>query len=166
MKKFSIPWTNSTYLRFLLLFISVLLPIYVIGLLIYNWGIDAVEEQVYQSVDSQMTYHLERLSSDVDQMRALMLDSLNDDNLNYLATISPVMTTYERQRAITRLQQRLNAVKSSNELISDVVAYLPQKNMKVSGVSGYDQLEAEELDELESKVRFTSSPERMGINCS
>ena len=160
MKNKFIPWTSTTYLRFLLLFIVILMPIYIIGLLIYNWGVDAVEEQVYQSVDSQMTYYLDALTTDVEQMKVLMLDALNDDNLNDLAMLSPVKTVYEKQKAITRLQQRLNAIKSSSELIADVVAYIPQNAMKVSGGNGFSAMSENEVTDLvDSKLRFTSTPQ-------
>ncbi|QJD86165.1 sensor histidine kinase [Cohnella herbarum] len=163
MNKFRIPWKNSVYIRMLLLFIVILSPVYVIGLLIYNWGIQAVKEQVYQSMDSQTAYYLNDLETKVEQMKILMLDSLNDDNLNNLATISPIMKISERRSAITRLQQRLFAIKSSSELIEDVVAYIPGTDMLVSGVSGYDNIGTEDAERLgRTGQRFTAAPELDG----
>jgi len=163
MNKFRIPWRNSVYMRLLLLFIVILSPIYVIGLLIYNWGIQAVKEQVYQSMDSQTAYYLNELESKVEQTKILLLDSLNDDNLNNLATIAPIMKIYERRNAITRLQQRLFAIKSSSELIDDVVAYIPGENVLVSGVTGYGRIGEEELKRLtRTDQRFTSYPQLDG----
>ncbi|MGG1633311.1 sensor histidine kinase [Paenibacillus sp. NRS-1760] len=150
-------------MRLLLLFIAVLFPIYVIGLLIYNWGIQAVKDQVYQSMDSQTVYYLNELEMKAEQIKILLLDSLNDDNLNNLATISPIMKISDRRSAITRLQQRLYAIKSSSELIDDVVAYIPGIDTLVSGVSGYDQIGEEETERLtRMDKRFTPAPELEG----
>ncbi len=163
MNKFRIPWRNSVYMRMLLLFIAILTPVYVIGLLIYNWGIQAVKEQVYQSMDSQTAYYLNELETKVEQMKILLLDSLNDDNLNNLATISPIMKISERRSAITRLQQRLFAIKSSSELIEDVAAYIPGTDTLVSGVYGYDNIGQEGLKLLgRTGQRFTTAPELDG----
>ncbi|RED61927.1 sensor histidine kinase [Cohnella phaseoli] len=163
MNKFRIPWRNSVYMRMLLLFIAILTPVYVIGLLIYNWGIQAVKEQVYQSMDSQTAYYLNELETKVEQMKILLLDSLNDDNLNNLATISPIMKISERRSAITRLQQRLFAIKSSSELIEDVAAYIPGTDTLVSGVYGYDNIGQEGLKLLgRTGQRFTTAPKLDG----
>ncbi|OUS70595.1 hypothetical protein B1748_28015 [Paenibacillus sp. MY03] len=157
--KYLLPWKNSIYLKFLLLFILILTPIYVIGLNIYYWGADAVEEQVYQSVDAQMNYYLDTMEADVEQIKILMLDALNDFNLNYLATISPVMRPFDKQRAITQLQQRMITIRSSNEWISDVTVYIPGTRIQVSAENGYGELAAEAVQSyLNHPHRFTRAP--------
>lgn len=151
------------YMRLLFLFISIILPIYVIGLLIYNWGIEAVREQVHQSLDSQTSYYLNELEGSVEQMKVLLLDSLNDEHLNNLATIAPVMKISERNSAIKSLRQRLFAIKSSSELIDEVTAYIPEANLQVGGVSGYDEMEDKDRKRLTRlERRFTASPQPEG----
>jgi len=136
IKSFQIPWKNSVYMRLVFLFISIMLPIYVIGLFIYNWGIDAVREQIYQSMDSQTAYYLNELEASIEQTKILLLDSLNDDHLNNLATINPVMKISERNGSIKSLRQRLFAIKNSNELIDEVTAYIPNADVQCTGGRG------------------------------
>ena len=163
MNKIRIPWRNSVFMRLLLLFIVILFPIYLIGLLIYDWGVHSVKEQVYQSMDAQTAYYLNEMDTKVEQIKILLLDSLNDDNLNNLATIAPIMKISERRSAITRLQQRLFAIKSSSELIDDVVAYIPGSDMQVSGLTGYDVIDHEDMDRLtRTGQKFTAYPEQEG----
>jgi len=68
------------------------------------------------------------------------MDTLTDENLYTLATISASMNEYERSKALLKLQQRLVAIKNSSRYIANVKAYIPPIEIEVSALRGVEPI--------------------------
>ncbi|MCD9020608.1 sensor histidine kinase [Cohnella silvisoli] len=144
--KFGFSWKNTVYFRLLATLIIVILPLYVIGTNLYQWGASTIKDQVTAANSSQARFYLDSLETDIRRIQALQYDTLNDEDLNELANLAGIMTDYEYSRAVDRLKQRLKAIKSSSRYIEDVTAYIHPIERSVSAVGGYREFDANRFE--------------------
>ncbi len=137
------PWKKTALNRLILSFICILLPIYVLSMIIYNWGIRTLQEEISKSMASQVSQYASDLEKEFSRIQALQYDCLTDDNLNALAAIPGSMNDIEKVQRILNLQTRLNAIKNSSVYIQEVHAYIPsvQKDISATTVSALDKAE-------------------------
>jgi two-component system sensor histidine kinase YesM len=141
------PWKKTALGRLVLSFICILLPIYILSILIYNWGVSTLQEEISKSMISQVSLYFTGLEKEVGRIQTLQYDALTDDNLNRLAAIPESMSEIEKVEGILRLQQRLHAIKNSSGYIKDVFAYIPaiHKNVTALTIHNFDQTEFDDL---------------------
>jgi len=125
-----------------------MIPLYLLGFNIYTWGMQTVRKEITNTMVSQVDFYMDNLEMDIQRMRALQYELLNDEDLNNLAVISDTMGNYEKSRAILRLQQRLNAIKSSSSYIFDIRVHIPSIDMSISPLHSPDNLQEEEFNML------------------
>lgn len=137
----NLPWNKKVLNRLILSFIAILLPLFVLGMAIYNWGIDTLKTEISRSMSAQVSQNFGSLEQDIRRIQLLQYDCLTDDNLNALGSIPEAMGNIERMESILQLQQRLNAIRNSSPYIVDVYAYIPAIQRKVSAltVSAFDE---------------------------
>lgn len=143
MKNADTTWKNSIFGRLILMFLLIMIPLYLIGIGIYKWGIDTVREEISNSSKTQVSFYLNSFEEEIKRIQALQYECLQDENLNMLATVSNSMEEYEWSRAVLRLQQRLLAIKNSSNYISRVTAYIPTSDLSISDrdvETGIDQI--------------------------
>lgn len=143
MKNMDKSWRKSIFKRLIFSFICILLPIYILSIVIYNWGIKTLREEISNSMITQVSFYLDGLEKEVQRIRTLQYDCVSDDNLNQLAAIPESLNDIERMQSILSLQQRLTAVKNSSVYINDVAALIPAVDRKISAiaVSTFDRAE-------------------------
>lgn len=146
MKKSNFNWRNKIFTRLLITFFTVMIPIYVLGINIYNWGIRTVQREIRDSMVSQVDFYLNNFETEIQRIRILQYDFFNDEDLNMLATASQIMEDYEQFKAALRLQQRLFAIKSSSVYIKNVSANIPQIGRTISTARGVDNLDLNLMD--------------------
>ena len=148
MEKVNIIWKKSIFTRLIVTFLFIIIPVYFMGINLYNWGISIVSEEVSNSMISQVTYYLNGLETDLQRIKALQYDCLNDDNLDKLANLSQLMNEYEKSVHILASQQRLNAIKSSSVYINDVCAFIPSFGKSISALGNVDDFDQEKFTML------------------
>lgn len=137
------PWKKNALRRLILSFICILLPLYILSMIIYNWGIRTLQDEISKSMISQVSGYLTGLEEEFRRIQTLQYDVLSDDNLNALGAIPDSLNDIEKMQSILRLQQRLNAIRNSSTYIKDVYAYIPaiQKNVSALTISTFNQQE-------------------------
>lgn len=135
------PWKKNALKRLILSFICILLPLYLLSMIIYNWGIRTLQDEISKSMISQVSQYFKGLEEEIKRIQTLQYDCLTDDNLNALGAIPDSLNDIEKMQSILRLQQRLNAIRNSSTYIKDVYAYIPsiQKNVSALTISNFDQ---------------------------
>ncbi len=135
------PWKMIALNRLILSFICILLPLYILAIVIYNWGIQTLETEISNSMTSQVSQYSEKLESEFSRIHDLQLDFLVDHNLNTLAAIPESLNEIEKMQKVLSLQQRLDAIRNSSEYIEEVHAYIPsiQKDLSAIAVSEFDR---------------------------
>lgn len=140
-------WKKSILKSLIISFICILLPIYILSILIYNWGIKTLRKEMSNSMIDQVSNYLSDLEREIQRIQILQHDCFSDDNLNRLAAIPEYLNDIEKMQSILRLQQRLSAIKNSSGYISDVFVFIPSIEKKISANTHYD-LDIEEYNKL------------------
>ncbi|NLZ89914.1 MAG: two-component sensor histidine kinase, partial [Clostridiales bacterium] len=78
-------WRTSLYLRLALIFVLVMSPIYIIGISIYDWGVRTVRMQLESAMADQAAAYLNSLEAEIQRIRLLQYDAINDEDLSDLA---------------------------------------------------------------------------------
>lgn len=112
-------WKSSISTKLVLIFISAIIPVYILGLSIYNWGYGMVKKEISNSMVSQVEFYLNTLESEISRMRSLQYECTNDENLLYLVNASQIMNDYEKTQAMLSVQKRLSVMKNSSIYIRD-----------------------------------------------
>ena len=127
--------------RMIATFFAIMLPLYAAGFLMYSWGLKTAREEIEKSAAAQAAFYLQGLEKEIERIRLLQFDCLNDDNLDRLVYRSEVMGTYERLERVGLLRTRLYSIQNSSQYIRDVRVYLLPLNRMLSSTSGYDLMD-------------------------
>lgn len=131
-KIIGISWNNSIFMRITVTFIAILMPIYMLGIFIYDSAIQSVHKEISSSMISQVTFYMDSLEKEVQRIRYLQYDLVSDMYLDKLAAIPRSMNNIEQIQAILILQNRLEAIRSSSQYISNITVYIPSIDRAVT----------------------------------
>ncbi len=146
-KTTGVSWKNSIFMRITVTFVIILLPLYVLGILIYNTAYNIVREEISDSMKSQVTFYMDGLEKEVQRILHLEYAMINDTNLDRLSAIPRAMSDIDKMIALKNLQNRLEAVRSSSMYISNLTVYLPSINRTLTD-RGVDELNMADYDTL------------------
>lgn len=123
-------------------------PIFLFGVYIYQWNMNAAKTDILETAQSQISFYLADLESEIERMKLLQYGVLDDTNLNKLALISTTMDMIERTEKINELQNRLYSIENSSDLIKDVKAHIYPVSKTISSSNGALDLEFERYYEI------------------
>ncbi|HEX2927742.1 MAG TPA: histidine kinase [Ruminiclostridium sp.] len=137
MKKLSFSQINSVYLRVVTTFILILIPMLMVGVGIYSYGIQSINNSIGSSIQAQNDTVINNLENDIRRIKILQYDIYNDENLLFLMLPPTAMDFYNRDKGLLRLQQRLGTIKSSSRFIKEVKVYIPPQQLMISTTTSY-----------------------------
>ncbi len=145
-------WRKSVLKRLIISFILILMPIYILSIIIYDLGISTLRNEISNSMVSQLTFYKDSLENDINRVRNLEVELVNDKDLNRLAAIPQAMGRIEQMERILRVQQRLYAIKSSSKYIGDMYVMIPalERTVSTTSVSEFD-------GDLYNKMKYMDS---------
>lgn len=111
--------------KIMISFFLVLLPVYFLGLSIFRWGYAQMHRQIIASQIARLNLYAETLDSELERIRNLQYDCINDEDILYLANAYDILDTFNRSQYILRAQHRLQVMKNSSMSISNVILHLP-----------------------------------------
>jgi len=136
---------KSLYARLLFLFLIIITPVYLVGMLMNYWGSRVVKEEVYDSMVTQVNYYLSDLENEIQSLKMLQYDCLYDENLNRLAILWKIMEQYDRQQRMLQLQKRLITIRDSSSFVSDVTAHIIPIDKTISASNSIIPLEKDQV---------------------
>ena len=139
---------NSVFVRLVITFLIIMIPIYMLGLYIYQWGLNTVKKEISQSTIAQSSFYLEGLENEIERIKILQYDCLNDENLNKLAVRWEIMDQHDIIESIRQLQQRLVTIQNSSEYIKDVSIDIYPIQRTVSSNAGITDFDMEEYENI------------------
>ncbi len=137
---------NSIFSRLVITFLIIIIPLYGIGIYIYNSGLRTVKSEISKSTIAQAAFYLESLEKEIERIKILQYDCLNDEQLNKLAIRWEIMNEYEISQTLLQLKQRLVAIKNSSIYVSDVNVHILPIKKTVSSNSGVDDIHINEYN--------------------
>jgi two-component system, sensor histidine kinase YesM len=164
-------YKKTIFSRLLITFICIVIPMYVLGIAIYNWSVNTVRKEIIKSSVSQTTFYLKSLETEIERIKILQFDSLNDSNLNHLASIPESLDEIQKMEYILQLQKRLQAIEGSSQYINDVIALVSSIGKKIAAIDGVRNIEEKEFDEMQhitvsSKTQIIYYKDEMLLNAA
>lgn len=136
MQNWKTIWKKTIFRRLVVTFLIIILPIYLLGFFIYNWGFHAISDDITKSMIAQVSFYLEKLDSEVQRIRILQSDCLADENLNDLVFVPDSMDYYDSLKAVKQLQHRLTSIRNSSSYIKDVKVRIPLLKYTITADQG------------------------------
>jgi two-component system sensor histidine kinase YesM len=133
-------WKQSIFMRILIIFLIAIIPIYIVGICVFNWGISLVRQQTLNTKVAQLQFYVGSLESDMQRLVLLQSDYNNSVELNILSNTYNSMSEYDRDYDIVNLQEKLLSIKNSSSYAQNVTAYIPSIQKKISAVTGLDSM--------------------------
>lgn len=163
MKTRFINLKNTIFVRMLLTFFCIMIPIFIISISIYNWGVGTLRREISNATRDNVRYYLDNLDMDIQRIVTLRNQFATDEDLMRLASIPESLTIFERFQTTLRLQHQLIAIKNSSRYISDVRVHLPLLGKTISTFDASKDFQEEEYIELqkpesnfESQIHFSN----------
>lgn len=162
-------YLNSIYSRIFLTFLAVMIPIYITGVFIYNWGMTSVKNEIRNSSQVRITYLKDNLESEIHRINQIQLDYIYNKELNRFINEYYYLPVYDMYFMINDIQERLEVIKNSSNYISNVTVYFPDMGRSISSYHGLGQLKPEEYGKIlgsytSSAFPLTIDGEKMSIN--
>ncbi|NLY42953.1 MAG: histidine kinase [Clostridiaceae bacterium] len=147
-------FVNSIFSRLIIMFLIIMVPMYILAIYIYKWGSNTVKDQILNSIIAQTSYYIERLEKEVERIKILQYDCLNDENLNKLAIRWEIMDQYDINESMRQLQQRLFSIKSSSIYIKNVSVHIFPLDKTISSNTGVDPISYEGFKDMRVPVNM------------
>ncbi|HEY8422375.1 MAG TPA: histidine kinase [Thermoclostridium sp.] len=145
-------WKVSVLARLIISFIIILIPIYGLGIFIYNSGLVILRRELSNSMISQVSYYLDNLENEIQRIQMLQYELLNDTDINRMATISQALTNIESRDSLLRIRNRLFAVKNSSRYIKSSTVLIPDAGKEITNAS-VSGLSSEKFDKMKAISR-------------
>lgn len=132
---------NSIFLRLLLTFLLIMLPIWSLGAYIYNWIVQTAREDISKTAASQIDYYLSDMENEIERIKLLQYSLLEDEYLNELALTWETLGSIERMEIINLLLKRLYTIQNSSHYIEDASIHIATigKSLSVDGARDFDE---------------------------
>lgn len=139
---------SQIFTRLVSIFLLVMALVYGMGIYIYSWGLRTVKNEIRNSTKAQSSFYLERLEEEMERIKILQYDCLNDEALQKLAIRRSIMNDYEAVNSILQLHQRLGTIKNSSTYIRDVSAHIPPIDKTISANAAVNPVQTEKFQEI------------------
>lgn len=93
---------HSIQVKVLATFLLILLPVYVLGAVIFHWTYLQMHQQIIRSQMALLNLYAETIDDEISRIRLLEYNCINDDDLVYLANAYPILDTFERSQYLLR----------------------------------------------------------------
>lgn len=137
-----LPWKNTVLLRLLSTFIAVILPLFIIGFNLYNWGLRTVRQETVSAMQAQTDFYKTNFEHEIQRIKQMQFAMLNDVNLSALI-INPSDDPYYTAMDLNLAQQKIEAIKSSSRYISEVKVMLYGLEKTITSTSILDMRDFE-----------------------
>lgn len=133
-------WRNSLFTRLFATFLLLMIPIYIFAISFYIRGQNTVRNELLGSMDSRISFFLNNLNLEINNIKKLQYDFIGDDDLELITNMPESIGDIEKTFAIRRLQNRLDTIKGSSNLVQDASIYISSLNKVISAAGGSRQV--------------------------
>lgn len=145
---------DSIFLRLLLTYVLVIIPIISLGFYLYYWSYNNASEDLSRTTVTQLNYYLEDLNREVEWMELQQYDLLQDNELKKLHATWEMMSSVEQRKSLNYLFHRLTSFKNSSSYIKDINIYIQSIGKTISATHSIVDLQ---------KDRYAAMQENMNL---
>ena len=142
------PVFHTIFSRIMVVFLIVIIPLYVGGILIYLWGLRSIRDDLTASMERHIRSGIRELEGDIRRVRSLELAIGDDEDLMFLATFPTVLGTIARTRSIVSIQKNLLALQNSHPAILSSTVYIPALDRAIYSEDSIDVLPQDRYQKL------------------
>lgn len=128
--------SNSIFIRLLLTFIIIIIPIYVFSIAVFTWSKRVVEQEITSSTASHVSHLKNVFELEVQKVNMLQNELINDRDIINFIYRHELMPRYDYYTYIAQIQRRLIIIRNSNILIDDALIHFPQADISISSNKG------------------------------
>ncbi len=137
---------HSIFIRMVVIYLAIILPILLLGLYLYNWSYKNASQDLSRATLSQLTYYLEDLNREIEWMEIQQFDLAQDTELNKIAVTWEFMDDVQKRESLNYIIQRITSLKNSSAYISDVYVHIRTINKTVSAMNTIDDFDSEKFN--------------------
>lgn len=141
-------WQTSIFIKLILIFLAVIIPLYAMSLMINEWGAESIKHEISSSILSKVHFYLNSLETEISRIKNRQLEYLRDDNLQMLCAAADKMTDYEKVRAINELRRKLLDTRDSSIYIKNVSIHIPLLGKTISAERAPVVMDKDEFEAL------------------
>ncbi len=123
---------KSLFVRLVITYLVVILPLILLGLYLYNWSYKNASQDLSRATLAQLTNYMKDLNREIEWMEIQQYDILDDNELHRLAVTWEMMDAVERRSTLNYVVHRLTSFKSSSAYIKDISIHLRPIRKSVS----------------------------------
>lgn len=139
---------DSIFVRLLTTFLLAIVFIVSLGVYMYNWSLKTVKNEIINSSTAQVSFYLKSLEQELERIKILQYDSLNDEYLAKLAIRHTIMNEFEIVESMRNLQQRLVTIDNSSSYISNVRAHILPIGKTISSTTSVSPIDREAFERV------------------
>ena len=132
-------WDASIFRLILIVFLSVIVPVYILGYFFYHRGYNGIKDDITSAFFSQTESTIARLAADINRIRDMQHDILTDISLPLIAHRYELMSQFEWFSVVNDFRRNLAAIKNRTPIIDDVAIYIRPEMIKLSADTGFDR---------------------------
>ena len=147
MCRFFRDFSQSVFIRIMLIFLVAMIPIVSLSYYVYFYGSNLTNKEIAKSFSVKSEYVIESLEKEVDRINYLLYNCMRDKDLNDLSAL-PDMDAFEKYLAVQRLTERIVTIKDSSLLLRDVTVSIRSLGYHLSAESGMLKIAGQEYEAL------------------
>ena len=149
---------KTTFKKLMLSFIILLIPMYVLSFYAFSWSQRTVTNEITRSFAQQGEFYLTSLEREFASVQSLLYQCTNDENLQKLAVIKPVLSEYERYYSLKGLHQNMVRIRNSSVYISDVSVHIKEPLRTVAANRTLRDISLSYYEKVEAAIENTAAP--------
>lgn len=126
---------HSVLFRLILTFTMVLTPIFVMGLAIYQVGVDRMDRQITLSLDQQVDFKVQELENQMRLAQEQMSQLVEEKDILQLSGMYEMMSDYEQIYQLNRLQERIATIRNANSFVKQIDIHLTGLGRSLRAIS-------------------------------
>ncbi|WP_307719899.1 sensor histidine kinase [Paenibacillus sp. 598K] len=139
----AIRYRKSIFMRLVVTYVLVIMPIIMLGFYLYQWNYKSATEDISRATNMQLERYLDELQREVEWMGLQQFDILEDDSLNKLAVMWSNMDAAEQRERLNYVANRLTSFKNSSAFIRDIYVHIRTMGKTVSASNAINDFDAE-----------------------
>lgn len=128
----------STFVRLLLIFFLVTIPLYAVSIYANRQGAENVKGEIGKSTLNQVAFYLSDFESEITRITETQARYIDDVDFKRLSLLGPALETSEQIESLNGIRGKLLLLKSTSKYIENIRAYIPAMGMTMDS-AGYMQ---------------------------
>lgn len=133
---------GSVFLRIIVPLIGMMVPLYILSFVLYSISAAALRQEIMENMSIQLDFHVNDFENEIQRIRSMQYELMNDEDINYLANAHPILWNYEEVMMERRIERRLVLYKYSSKYIQSSLVHIPGMGKTLSSERGLQDLSA------------------------